>query len=307
MSKIFLFLIIAVIFYSSLILYSDFSKFSVNFFQMQFEFIPLILILSFAAMVVKGVRQHLMLQEINVSISIKNSILLYLLGSSMTVTPGGMGSIIKSYFLKKKYGVKISKTFPLIILERFHDLLAITSIVTITLFFIQRYEIILLVSFVLMFLLIGFITIRSQKFFFWISKIIIKIPKTKKFIHSIEESYDGFNFLTKSKIVIQSWILSIIAWGVDAIIVYLVFMSFDVDLGILFTTFFFHSSFLLGAVTIIPAGLGITEITATKFLIDAGLNLSIATSIIITIRLVTTWFATIVGFITTKIYLIKEK
>ena len=69
---------------------------------MKFEFIPLILVLSFAAMMVKGVRQYLMLQEINVPISIKNSILLYLLGSSMTVTPGGIGSIIKSHFLKKK-------------------------------------------------------------------------------------------------------------------------------------------------------------------------------------------------------------
>lgn len=67
-----------------------------------------------------------MLKDLCVSLSIKNSILLYFVGSSMTLTPGGAGSIIKSYFLKKKYGIKISNTFSLIILERFHDLLAIT-------------------------------------------------------------------------------------------------------------------------------------------------------------------------------------
>ena len=56
---------------------------------------------TFVTMIIKGIRQHVMLKNLKVSLSLKNSILLYFAGSSMTLTPGGIGSVIKSYFLKK--------------------------------------------------------------------------------------------------------------------------------------------------------------------------------------------------------------
>ena len=42
----------------------------------------------------------------------------------MEVTPAGSGKLIKSYYLKKKFGYGISKSFPVFIIERFYDLLA---------------------------------------------------------------------------------------------------------------------------------------------------------------------------------------
>jgi glycosyltransferase 2 family protein len=258
---------------------------------------------TFVTMIIKGIRQHVMLKNLKVSLSLKNSILLYFAGSSMTLTPGGIGSVIKSYFLKKKYGINISDTFPLVFLERFHDLFAIACIITITLFFLPRFEILFLICFVFLFLIFGFIVIRSKIFFLLIKKFFAKLPKINLIFESIDESYDGFNLLTKPGITIQSWILSIIAWIVDAIVIFLVFSSFNLNFDFILTTLITHSSFLLGNLSIIPAGLGITEITTTGFLIQEGIELSLATSIVVIIRLVTTWFATIIGLITTRFYL----
>jgi len=56
-------------------------------------------------------------------------------------------------------------------------------------------------------------------------------------------------------------------------------------------------------VACIVAGLGVTEVSAVGFLLNEGIELSLATSIIVVIRLVTTWFATGVGLIATHIYL----
>lgn len=303
MSKKFFFLISVIIFYLIFIVYSDFEKLPPTFSNFTYEYLPLLLFGTSLAMVIKGIRQHVMLKNLNVPITLKISILLYFAGSSMTLTPGGVGTIIKSYFLKKKYNTKISDTFPLIILERFHDLFAIACIITFTLFFISHYEITLLIIIVFLFLSFGFVTIRSKIFFSLIKQILFKIPKINLFVSSIDESYIGFNSLTKLKITFQSWILSIISWAIDAIVIYFVFESFGLNQSIIFTTLSIHSSSLLGNITMIPAGLGVTEISAVGFLIQNGLELSLATSIVIIIRLVTTWFATIIGLVTSRIYL----
>ena len=39
----------------------------------------------------------------------------------MIITPGGIGEIIKSHFLFKKYKEPISKTAPLVLIKRYHD------------------------------------------------------------------------------------------------------------------------------------------------------------------------------------------
>lgn len=303
MSKKIIFIISILIFYFIFIIYSDFEKFLESFAIIQFEFVPIMLFGTLVAMIVKGIRQHLMLKKLKVSLNLKNSILLYFAGSSMTLTPGGIGSIIKSYFLKKKHGIDISETFPLVFLERFHDLFAIASIILIISFLLPKNEILFFICFVFSFLIFGFIVIRSKYFFLLIKKFFKKIPKINLIFENIDQSYDGFNSLTKPKITIQSWILSIIAWIIDAIVIFIVFHSFNLNFNFILTTLITHSSFLLGNLSIIPAGLGITEITATGFLVQEGIELSLATSIVVIIRFVTTWFATIIGIITTRLYI----
>ena len=85
--------------------------------------------------------------------------------------------------------------------------------------------------------------------------------------------------------------------------IYLVFLAFDVDLGFILTTLITYSAILLGAVSFIRAGVGLTEISATNLLENHGVELSLAVSIILMMRVVTIWFSTVLGFITTKFFI----
>ncbi len=302
MSKKILILFGILAFYLIFIAYSDFEKFSVNVLDFKFEFLPFILTGSFIVMIIKGIRQQILLEKIKVNISLKNSILLYLAGLSLLVTPGGSGELIKSYFLKKKYGTKITNSFPIVIIERFHDLLAIITIISFTLFFIPIFEIFVLVSIVIVFLLIAFTAMRSKKIFQLVTRTFAKLPKIKNFIENINESYEGFHSLTRTKITAKNWMISLSAWSLDAIVVFLVFLGFNLNLEIIFTTLVMFSSLLIGVLTLLPAGFGVTEVSIVSFLTNRGIEISLAVSIIFMIRLVTTWFATVVGFIATKFF-----
>jgi len=305
MSKKFLAIILILIFYILIIAYSDFNKFTENIFQFHFEFLPLILGIIFVSMLVKGIRQKFLLKKIGIELSSKNSIILYLAGMSMIITPGGSGELIKSYYLKKKNGYSQSKTFPLVFVERFYDLLAIVSIIFFSLILFQILEVFIVATFALGLLVVIFFSMRSKRFFSVLSKLIVKIPKLSKFVKNIEESYPSFQSLTTGNIP-KNWLLSFLAFGLDAIAVYFVFLGFGLDFDFVFTTMINFSSLLFGVLTLVPAGIGVTEVSFVGFLTQEGISLSLATSIIIMIRLTSIWFATGIGFLTTKLLLSKR-
>ena len=83
----------------------------------------------------------MLLKEVDVKISLKTGFLLFISGLSMIVTPGGSGELIKSYYLKKKFNHKISKTFPTIIFERLFDLVSVSMILLIVSIILQNTQV----------------------------------------------------------------------------------------------------------------------------------------------------------------------
>ena len=107
------------------------------------------------------------------------------------------------------------------------------------------------------------------------------------------------------KTTIKAWAAGIIAQIFFSLSIYSVFLAFGQDLGFIFTTEVVYSSILFGAISLLPGGVGLTEISTVKFLTEKGMEISLATTITIMLRLTTIWFATVLGFITTKLFLKK--
>jgi len=297
-------LLIAV-FYIGFIVYSDFSKFSSNIEHFKYEYLPAILFFQIIALLLMSVRQKILLKKIGIKIPFKQNVFLYLSGLSMIITPGGSGELIKSYYLKIKFGYKIAKTFPLVLVERFQDLITLLSVISFTLIFIQINEIMIFVTILTGLSVIVYTAFRKKSVFLSITKIFTKIPRLEKLVSSLLESQEGLYSMTSGKTMMKSWMIGICSWAMQSIGIYLVFIAFDVDLGFFLTITLVYSSILFGAISFLPGGIGVTEITATGLLVNEGLEISLATSIIIIVRVTTTWFATAIGFICTKLFLSK--
>ena len=94
MSKKFFFIFGILIFYVIFIAYSDFQEFSNNISQFDFSYLPIILAFVFLGIMIKSLRQQLLYKQIEVFISFKTGILLFISGLSMEATPGGSGELI---------------------------------------------------------------------------------------------------------------------------------------------------------------------------------------------------------------------
>ena len=303
MSKKFFFLFGVLIFYVIFIAYSDFQEFSINISQFDFSYLPIILAFVFLGIMIKSLRQQLLYKQIKVCISFKTGILLFISGLSMIVTPGGSGELIKSYYLKKNFGYPLAKTFPTVIMERLLDLAGIVGILLIVGVLLDNHNIIFLMLILLFTLSLIFASGKKKKLFNFLLSIIEKIPILKKQASSFSESYQVFGELTSGKIMTKTLGLSFLVWMTDAIMIYFIFVGFNLNFDIIFSTFSMYSSLLLGVLTMIPAGIGVTEVSFVEILRDEGVDTATSTSLVILFRLVTIWFLTVLGFCATRYFL----
>ncbi len=288
--------------YIVFLLYSDITKISEHFLKINLAFLLIVLPIEVFSFFIRSFRQKILLDEIGIKISLLTNFKIYVAGLSMTVTPGGSGNIIKSHFLKKSFNYSNSKTLPLVFVERFHDFLAVTTIISITLFFSYIWQSFALVSFASIFLIIIYLIIREKYFLDLFLSKIKKIKFLSKFVPTSEFT-ESLILLTSWKTTLKSWLISIISWSIEIFSFYIVFKTFGINLNFIEVGQVVYTSILVGALSFLPGGIGFTEGSLIALLIERGYELSIVTAVVLMLRLVTIWFATFFGFVFTHKFL----
>ncbi|MDH3656738.1 MAG: flippase-like domain-containing protein [Nitrosopumilus sp.] len=295
----------AIIFYVLLILISDVEKISESFLQINAEFLVLIFALGFASHVVKSFRQKDLLHTLGEKIPPLQNMFIYMSGLSLVTTPGGIGTLIKSIYLKERFDVPTEKSIAVIFIERYHDLLAGTSIIITTLLF--YFSTISLSLVVISFAILGsfYLLIKSQRMFIYVYSRLSRIRFISKNLPEVGPT-KSFSILTNPKNMTKGWLLSILGWGIDSLAVYVVFLALNVDLGYLLTSQIYFTSLGYGVLSFLPAGIGVNEGLADFLLVRQGLDFSVASSLVILMRLSTVWFSTIIGIVFTR-FALKQK
>ena len=295
----------SLIFYVALILFSDASKISDHFFHIRIELIFLVFLFGILSHIIKSFRQKDFLQRVDEKIPFKQNLIIYLAGLSLITTPGGIGMFIKSKFLKLKFGIPNNKSISVIFLERYHDLLATTTIILISFSISFSWISATLVIISSFLLILVYLLICNMKTFSFIHNKLLKIKFIAKRFTEVGLN-ESFFILTRPKAMTKGWLISIGGWSLDSLAVYIGFLAFNVDLGYLLTSQIYFTSLGYGILSLIPGGIGVTEGMADYLLVKQGLDLSIASSLVIFTRLTTMWFATIIGVIFTR-YALKLK
>jgi uncharacterized protein (TIRG00374 family) len=129
-----------------------------------------------------------------------------------------------------------------------------------------------------------------------------KIPFIKNYIRSIHSAYESSYQLLKIKPLVLMTLLSLVSWGFECFGYYLILLNFDVDFGFLWASFSYSFSTIVGAVSMLPGGLGLTEGSLTFLLLQKGILPEIAVATTFIVRVVTLWFAVVVGIVSLSFY-----
>ena len=84
-----------------------------------------ILGLALANYTIRFVRWALYLRARSVRIPLGSSALVFGAGLSLSITPGKIGELVKSYLLRELHDIPVTRTAPIVIAERVSDLIAL--------------------------------------------------------------------------------------------------------------------------------------------------------------------------------------
>ena len=261
---------------------------------------PLILLLVTVSWIPLIIRWQFLLKTSEIYIPFTKSILVYLSGSALQITPGQIGELIKAQILKTGFNIPRTKTAPVVLVEKVYDLIGaiIASIIGIIILELEIY----LIIFAIFVLALIFFFIYYKPAFEFFLKQIIKMKFFSKYTENISESYEIIKKITTPQIAIRSVSLSITYWFIVSIAVYYTLLAFDIDiLNYLKVLSIFTTSTILGAITFIPGGIGVTEGSIAGFFTLEGINMSTALVLSVMIRIVTLWYNVSIGFIALKI------
>ena len=299
-NKILIVVITVIGLYATFLIYSDINTISSKISDFKIEIIPIILLLVTSGWFVLFFRWHLLLRNAKIFIPVKDSFLIFTSGFALTIIPGKVGELVKSQLLKTKFGIARSKTIPIVILEQFYSAI---GIVTLSFFGIWYFELgVYVLGFFTAALVFVFVLLSSRKAFNKIVTLLEKRRFASKFVEPLSSSYDAIKNGIRGPITLYASGLSILFWLIEAISIYFILSAFEVEaIGFLTIISTYTTSIMLGILSFLPIGIGVVEGTLTSFFTMQGIDVSLALTIVVVIRLFTRWYGVSFGFIALKL------
>jgi len=225
--------------------------------------------------------------------------LIFTAGLVMSVTPGKMGEVLKSFLLRQRNGTPISRSAPIVLAERLTDGIAMLLLMGLglTLYPPARPLFVILV----LLTIIGIIIVQRQTLALAIIRMIARLPLGQRLAPRLETIYTTTAQLLHWRILLVSTMISVISWGFECLAFFWVLMGVGSTpswLLLLQATFIFAASTLFGLVSFLPGGLGASEVSSVGLLLAlVGLSASAATTATIVIRFCTLWFGVLLGVV----------
>lgn len=236
---------------------------------------------------------QLYLRTLSLRVPPRESALVFLSGLSMTVTPGKIGELLKSYLLKTSREIPMALTVPVVMAERVTDLIALLILMSSGLMSFRAGLIPMAIvgGAVLVFLMI----VSYRPLALSMLRLSTKLPGLRRFSDRLFSFYESTAALFRPRPLLVATVLSVVSWFCECLGTYLIVGGFpSTHVSLLMATFVYSAGTVGGLPT--PGGIGLTDGGMTAMLHYLGrMERGAAAAATLLVRLSTLWFAVLVG------------
>lgn len=298
--KIALSLLFALVVFVGLAIYGDVQALPAALAGFQWGYLPVILGLTLINYGLRFVKWAFYLRRLNVPrLPLSTSLAIFLSGFALLLTPGKVGEVVKSYFLRTTAGAPMARTAPIIMAERLTDGVAMGLLCLAGLTLVPARETWLLLGATLG--LLAALVVLAQ----WRTAALAvlgwgeRLPVVGRFAHSLHQFYESAADLLRPGPLLFAVAIGVISWGMEGIAFYFVLQGLGLPPSIhLLQQAIFILAFatIVGAVVMMPGGLGGAEASLAgllQFLVRTPETLAVAATLLI--RFATLWFGVALG------------
>lgn len=225
------------------------------------------------------------------------SLLVFLSGFVLTITPGKVGEVFKSAVLFDTHKVPVLVTAPIVVAERLTDVIGIVVLIVIGSagfpdglpWAFAGAAVVLAFLGVLLWQTPVLLALRwMQRRSGWMGRLAPKL----------EQAWHSLRIVARPSALFIPTLLSTIGWGAEGVALHLIISGFDIAVSLPLCVFFYATATLAGALIPVPGGLGVAEALIQEQLVHVGhAPEGVATASMLMTRIATLWWAVVVGFI----------
>jgi uncharacterized protein (TIRG00374 family) len=304
--KLVLPLILAAAAYLILIVYGRFGELGAALHSFRLAYLAPVLALVLANYALRFGRWHYYLRRCEAAVSLRESAAVFFSGFAMSVTPARVGELLKCVMLRDEADVKMSVSVPVVVADRVNDVVAVCILVAAgtVRYSVARGAILLAIAIIAA-------LVVALGFSPWIAGSATRLYG-RRFARdsatpsvAVSEAAGVFAQLLRGRALLIGTTLGVLAWFAECAALYLVLGGFGSwTLTLYAATFVYALSTLGGAVSLLPGGLGVTEVSMTALLVLFGVARETAVASVVVVRLCTLWFAAGLGVV---VYLVHRR
>lgn len=231
------------------------------------------------------------LKVLKIEAPVDISALVFLSGLAMSITPGKAGELVKCYLLNSKTQVPVSRSAPVVVMERLTDVISVI-ILGLTGFVLLPVPVIVVLAVALVVSVIGLMFALSRH-----TLRLTGLPILSKWSELLRDSQEGFKELAAPRVMVVGVAIGAVAWFAEGLALWVILRGIGSEIDLVRALPIYAAATLVGAVTALPGGLVGTEGSMLAFLQQSGVTRAGASAGTVLIRLVTLWFAVLVGLL----------
>lgn len=254
--------------------------------------------LSLGNYALRSLRWRAYLARLGYPVPVGVSAAIFVSGFAFTLSPGKIGEMVRARYYAP-LGVPLNAIAAAFVVERVMDLLAMVVLACLALATLGHLQPVLWVVFAgVVAALVGCVFWPQLAAWVGAHWQLPIAPRLARVVATVARTFGNARALLHPRVLAMGFILALIAWGAEGIGFGILASVFEPQrLDPLEATGIYAAAVIVGGLSFLPGGLGTTEAAMTALLVARGFPLSEAMLVTLLCRLLTLWFAVLLGWI----------
>jgi uncharacterized protein (TIRG00374 family) len=264
--------------------------------------LPVLMGFSLLSYLVRYLRWYWLLNRAGDNTDVFFGFLAYLSGFAFTATPGKVGELMRIRYLTPR-GVPPWRVLSAFVYERAFDLIAVLLLSALVIYSKDTNVFVFALVFVLLFVAgLLFAALNPA----WLTKfsVYLRFHRLRRIAHiclTLRNGLSGCRVWATPLDILVSLVLGLLAASITSVSFVWLLLYLAVSIPILAGLAIYPLAMLAGAASMLPGGVGSTEVAVVSLLSLFDVPLGLALLAAVGIRFSTLWFAVICGFIALSI------
>lgn len=287
--------LLAILALVGLALYADGRRVAEYLASFDLRLLPAVLGLSLVNYGLRFVRWEIYLRRLDLTLPILQSLLVFLVGFVLSITPGKVGELGKAWLVRELGGGQARRAVAVVIAERLTDLLGTFAVACAASF---AFPALRYFAWLGLGLVVAAVALLAwPPFVSAFVRLLERIPRLGSRVSVLSEIQEHLRSLMTPLYLSGALLLSSVAWIAEGVGFAIVVRSYAPGASWLAGIFNYCVGSLVGGLSMLPGGLLATEGVLTALLGSQGLDAAAAASATIIVRAATLWFAVGLGLL----------